>query len=333
MRIGLVLLPELDWTADRLRWQRVEALGFPHAWTYDHLAWRSLADGPWHATIPTLTAAALSTSTLRLGTWVTTPNFRHPVPLAKDLMTLDNLAGGRLSVGLGAGAPGYDASVLDQPALSLGQRGQRFTEFVTLLDRLLSQDRTTWSGNWFSAVDARMMPGPVQRPRPPFVVAANGPRGMRLAQQFGSWVTTGTADRDADTDTWWEGVRVAGDQFEELLAARSGPAPAPDRYLNLELRTGAVTSVERLRDDVGRAAALGFTDVVYAYPRPGKPFRAPESLLDVMAGELSALAAGPERAAGQGLAAHQAPAAGQRPAAGQMPAAAEASTRAHLPRV
>ncbi len=290
MRIGLVLLPELDWPTDRERWRRVEALGFAHAWTYDHLAWRSLADGPWHATVPTLTAAALSTSTLRLGTWVTTPNFRHPVPLAKDLMTLDNLSGGRLSVGLGAGAPGYDASVLGQRPLTLGQRGQRFTEFVTLLDQLLSQDRTTWSGNWFSAVDARMMPGPVQQPRPPFVVAANGPKGIRLAQQFGSWVTTGTADREADTETWWDGVRVASEQFEDAWAARPAPGPSSDRFLNLELQTSAVTSVERLRDDLGRAAALGFTDVVYAYPRKGRPCRAPESLLDLMAGELAGLA-------------------------------------------
>lgn len=75
-------MPELDWSQDRLRWQRAEAYGFDHAWIFDHLAWRSLADEPWHATIPTLTAAVLATSTLRVGTWVTTPNFRHPVPLA-----------------------------------------------------------------------------------------------------------------------------------------------------------------------------------------------------------------------------------------------------------
>jgi len=63
------LLPEHEWTIDRARWQRAEELGFQTAWTYDRLAWRTMADGPWHATIPTLVAAALSTSTIRLGTW------------------------------------------------------------------------------------------------------------------------------------------------------------------------------------------------------------------------------------------------------------------------
>jgi alkanesulfonate monooxygenase SsuD/methylene tetrahydromethanopterin reductase-like flavin-dependent oxidoreductase (luciferase family) len=52
---------------------------------------------------------------------------------------------------------------------------------VTLLDLLLRHDRTTWSGEWFCAVEARTIPGPVQRPRPDFVIADNGPKGMHLA--------------------------------------------------------------------------------------------------------------------------------------------------------
>ena len=59
MRVGITLLPELAWAEDRARWQAVEAYGYDHAWTFDHLAWRSLADSPWFATVPTLTAAAL----------------------------------------------------------------------------------------------------------------------------------------------------------------------------------------------------------------------------------------------------------------------------------
>jgi alkanesulfonate monooxygenase SsuD/methylene tetrahydromethanopterin reductase-like flavin-dependent oxidoreductase (luciferase family) len=112
MRVGVTLLPEHAWEQDRHRWKRAEQYGFDHAWTFDHLAWRSLAESAWFATLPTLVAAALETSALRIGTWVTTPNFRHPVPLAKELMTLDTMSGGRLNIGLGAGAPGWDASML-----------------------------------------------------------------------------------------------------------------------------------------------------------------------------------------------------------------------------
>lgn len=176
MRVGIALLPEQDWAADAKRWKRVEAYGFDHGWLLDHLAWRSLADSPWFATVPILAGAALATSSLRLGTIVTTPNFRHPVPLAKELMTLDMMSGGRLTIGLGAGAPGHDARMLGQADLSPRQSSARFHEFITLLDLLLRQRRTTWRGEWFAAVEARTIPGPVQQPRPPFVVAANGRR-------------------------------------------------------------------------------------------------------------------------------------------------------------
>src|SRR5207248_810861 len=49
VRLGVCILPELRWPEQRRLWQRAEELGFDHAWTYDHLAWRSLRDGPWYS--------------------------------------------------------------------------------------------------------------------------------------------------------------------------------------------------------------------------------------------------------------------------------------------
>ena len=99
-------------------WRRAEALGFDHAWTYDHLAWRSLRDSPWFGAVPTLTAAAMATERIRLGTLVASPNFRHPVPFATELVTLDDISGGRLTLGIGAGGDGWDATMLGQVAWS-----------------------------------------------------------------------------------------------------------------------------------------------------------------------------------------------------------------------
>jgi alkanesulfonate monooxygenase SsuD/methylene tetrahydromethanopterin reductase-like flavin-dependent oxidoreductase (luciferase family) len=73
VRIGLVILPQLRWSEQAALWQRTESLGFDHVWTYDHLSWYSLAAQPWFATVPTLAAASLVTSTIPLGTWVATP--------------------------------------------------------------------------------------------------------------------------------------------------------------------------------------------------------------------------------------------------------------------
>ncbi len=62
MRFGIGILPQQPWATARRLWQTAEELGFDHAWTYDHLSWRSLANEPWGATIPTLTATATMTS-------------------------------------------------------------------------------------------------------------------------------------------------------------------------------------------------------------------------------------------------------------------------------
>src|SRR3954463_3999265 len=86
-------------------WRRGEELGFDHLWTYDHLTWDPLAGTPWGATMPTLVAAAGVTSRVRLGTWVASPNFRHPVPFGRELAALDDISGGRAVLGIGAGGP------------------------------------------------------------------------------------------------------------------------------------------------------------------------------------------------------------------------------------
>ena len=190
LRCGIVILPEDRWSVMRECWCAAEDYGFDHAWTYDHLTWRTFRDQPWFGAIPTLTAAALATSRIRLGTLVDSPNFRHPVPFAKELMTLDDIAGGRLTLGVGAGGEGWDATALGQAEWTAAERADRFEEFVTLLDGLLTQPQTNHTGRFYSAEEARALPGCVQQPRIPFAVAAGGPRGMRLAAGYAAtWVT------------------------------------------------------------------------------------------------------------------------------------------------
>src|SRR3954470_8647641 len=139
MRIGIVILPDQRWPVAADRWRRAEEYGFAHAWTYDHLGWRDLVDGPWFDAMVTLTAAANVTSTIRLGTLVAPANFRHPVHFAREITAVDDVSGGRLTLGLGAGAaaPSFDALVLGRPALTPRERTDRFFEFVELLDTLL----------------------------------------------------------------------------------------------------------------------------------------------------------------------------------------------------
>ncbi|MFI0242906.1 LLM class flavin-dependent oxidoreductase [Streptomyces sp. NPDC016845] len=276
-RHGVVLLPEHRWSRARELWARAEALGFDHAWTYDHLMWRMLHDGPWYGTVPTLSAAATATSRIQLGTLVTSPSFRHPVAFAKDLIALDDISGGRLVCGLGAGAGGYDETVLGGSPLPPSVRADRFEEFVDLTDRLLRQPVTDYAGRYFTAVDAHTVPGCVQRPRVPFAVAATGPRGMRLAARHAAiWVTAGTPG-------WGDPVPfdrampqlAAQVRAVEAACADIGRDPATVRRLVVTgaMIRGVSDSVSAYEDACGQFAAAGFTDVVVHWPRSGAPYQ------------------------------------------------------------
>lgn len=288
MRIGIVLLPELTWPQDRERWIRVEEYGFDAGWTYDHLAWRSLADGPWFAAVPTLTAAAAVTSRIRLGPLVASPNFRHPVTFAKELMTLDVVSQGRLTVAIGSGGTGYDAAMLGQPELSARERADRFEEFVRLLDEILTHPHTDRAGTYYTAVGARGIPGATQRPRPPFVLAANGPRGMRFALSHGQgWVTNGPAHQGFTPGRWWDWVEDKVRAFDEIADAAGEPAGFT-RLIHLGEAASGADSADQLEDLIGRADELGFTDVAIPWPRATPPYEGSESVLADLASRLPA---------------------------------------------
>ncbi len=99
MHVGLVILPSDRWSDAEQQWEWADRVGFATAWTYDHIRWGGMPDGPWHAALPVLAAAAAVTARIRVGTLVATPNFRHPVTLARDALALDDISGGRLDLG------------------------------------------------------------------------------------------------------------------------------------------------------------------------------------------------------------------------------------------
>ena len=281
MRVGVVVLPQFPAIETRRRWKSLEDRGFAHGWTYDHLAWRDLADEPWYATVTTLATAAAATESLQLGTWVTSPNFRHPVTYAKELMSLDDIAGGagRLIAAIGAGGLGWDSAVLGHPNLEPKERVDRLTEFVTLTDLLLRQPETSWQGTYFTAERARMHPAG-SRSRIPLVVAGNGPRSVRLAAGYDGWATTGP-DGDFTPDGWWDRLAFLVSTFEKAATAAGRDPDTIRRYLSLDASPGySFTEVDSFTSAAGRAARLGFTDVVIHWPRPSKTYAGDETVLD-----------------------------------------------------
>lgn len=271
MRIGVVVLPEHPGTAGLRVWQEVEELGAHHAWTFDHLSWRSLRGRPWFDALTTLAAVAVATRRLRLGTLVTSPNFRHPVVTAQAAMTLDHLSGGRLVLGVGAGARGPDHTALGGPELPPARRADRFEEFVVLLDALLRRSATTWRGRYYEAVDVTLAPGCVQSPRVPFAIAAAGGRGMGLAARHAdTWVTIGdpAAPGGQDEAAAFATLRHQVDRLDRACRDAGRDPAEPARLVNLSrIVPDPYASPGRFADLVGRCAELGFTDVVVNHPR------------------------------------------------------------------
>jgi alkanesulfonate monooxygenase SsuD/methylene tetrahydromethanopterin reductase-like flavin-dependent oxidoreductase (luciferase family) len=287
VRIGVLILPEHRWPVAAEMWRRAEELGFDHAWTYDHIAWRTLRDEPWFAAVPTLTAAALATTTIRLGTLVASPNFRHPVPFARELITLDDMSNGRITVGLGAGGEGWDATILGQEAWSRRERLDRFVEFVDLLDELLREPATTRRGRFYSADDAPMHPGCVQRPRIPFAVAASGPGSMRIAARLAqTWVTNGDRLREPVLDGQ-AGVELVSGQMRRLdeICVEEGRDPGT---LDRLVLTGArldpgFDSPAAFAEAAAGYRDAGVTDLVVHWPRATEPYQGDPAILEHIA--------------------------------------------------
>jgi alkanesulfonate monooxygenase SsuD/methylene tetrahydromethanopterin reductase-like flavin-dependent oxidoreductase (luciferase family) len=275
VRLGVLMIPTDPWPQAVARARHLESLGFAHLGTYDHLSWQRYRDAPWHAAIPWLTGIAAATSRIRIGTMVTSPNFRHPVTLAKDAMTLDHVSAGRLTIGVGAGGTGFDATVFGQEVPPPRERAARLASFVEALDGLLRNTEYTSDDERYPVLAARMIPGCLQRPRVPLAVAAAGPKTLAVAARFGdAWLTEGDPRNPDPTPASTEQAVSAQARLLERSCEEIGRDPASlDRIFLVSNRVERpLASVATFADFLARYEALGFTDLVVHDPRPGDPF-------------------------------------------------------------
>ncbi|HNT54809.1 MAG TPA: LLM class flavin-dependent oxidoreductase [Anaerolineaceae bacterium] len=194
MKIGVVLmlmeLPGLDralsWDEIRQSALRNEDLGFDSLWIYDHLLYRSArgrTTGIWEGW-SMLSALAAVTRRVELGPLVACNSFRNPALLAKMAHTVDEISGGRLILGLGAGwnQPEYDAF-----GLPFDHRVDRFEEALQILRPLLKTGQVDFAGRYYTARDCEITPRSPRPAGPPLLIGAGKPRMLRLTAQYADY--------------------------------------------------------------------------------------------------------------------------------------------------
>lgn len=148
----------------------IEELGFDSVWVPDHPV----------DPLVTLSSVAANTRRVRLGTCVLVPDHRNPVFLARQVSSVDNLSGGRLILGLGAGeSREVFGSRLDRPVA-------RMLETIKIMNRLWEQTKVTYHGSFWAVDNYSLDLKPVQKPHPPIWFGASGPRMLGIAAKYGN---------------------------------------------------------------------------------------------------------------------------------------------------
>jgi probable F420-dependent oxidoreductase len=221
MRVG-IHLPQIGRKAgaDGIRRAAIQAeeLGFADVWTSEHIITPAGAMYPpsplFYDPVLALTWAAAYTKRVRLGTSVLVLPMRHPLPLAKELATLQNLSDGRLILGAGVGWLEAEFAALGVP---FNERGRRMDEGIAMMRAVWSDDPVSFEARWVPAVidNMRMMPKP-QKPIPIWIGGTSDAALKRAARHDG-----------------WHGSRAMPSQAAPLVAKLRAERPEPDFMLSL----------------------------------------------------------------------------------------------------
>ena len=198
MKVG-VQLPEVE---REVRWpelldmtRAIEDLGYDSVWLGEHLLYRWAERpprAPWEAW-SMLAAIAASTSRIEFGPLVACTNFHNPALLAKQAATIDEISGGRLILGLGAGWNETDFRAFGFP---FDHRVDRFEEAFTIIATLLRDGAIDLDGRFYQARDCELLPRGPRPAGPPIMIGSNGPRMLRIALPHAQAWNTWFADTD-----------------------------------------------------------------------------------------------------------------------------------------
>jgi alkanesulfonate monooxygenase SsuD/methylene tetrahydromethanopterin reductase-like flavin-dependent oxidoreductase (luciferase family) len=222
-----------------------------------------------------LAALARDTTRIRLGTMVTAITFRHPTFLAAQVVTLDQISDGRATVGIGSGGPPHPYGAFSQNEWTPRERVERLEEHAAILDALLRGPRVTRDGRHYPIRDAQL-PSPVQRPRPPLVIAAHGDRAMHVAARYADgWNTLGGQPFPAGLDPAQRlplaetvsRTRQLGERLDDIRTELGrDPATIQRSVLALCPNPDPFSSLDAFDEYVGGYEAIGIGELIFYWP-------------------------------------------------------------------
>ncbi|ADB29401.1 Luciferase-like monooxygenase [Kribbella flavida DSM 17836] len=253
------------WADTRRLAEAAEQSGLDSVWLADHFFYRDPAGTTYgmHEAWTLLSALAVVTSRVELGTMVLCASFRDPGLVAKMAATLDEVSGGRLILGVGAGwhDPEYEAN-----GLPTDHRVGRFEEWLEIVARLVRGETVSMEGKYYTVVDNALVPAPQRRI--PVLVAALRPRMLDLTAQWA----------DAWNTAWFgavdEKVRERLDDFDAALERNQRPAGEVATTVGVTVRdpdqpaipdgasNALAGTVEELAEALTEYAALGVDHLV-----------------------------------------------------------------------
>ncbi len=199
-------MPAIGEMMDNVR--RAERLGFDGIWSGDHIIMHS----PIMDVMTVLASFASITERVTLGTAVYLMPLRHPVAIAKQVVSLDLLSEGRFVFGVGVG--GEIVREFDAVGVAVSERGRRTDEGLDILTRVLSEDHVTYEGKYYQVHDVTLAPRPKQQPYPPIWVGGRSDAAIRRAARYGSC---------------WLGYLVSPNRLREAMQKVQDMAPTYGR--------------------------------------------------------------------------------------------------------
>ncbi len=260
LRIGLCTDQNMPWEKTVERWQRFEQLGFDSVWDCDHYVQPSHPTGPYYEGWTLLAGLAARTERIRIGVLVSCNTFRHPALLAKEAVTVDHIANGRLELGLGAGWYVPEHEMFGIPFPPPAELVGRFREAVEIVDSLLRNEVTTYDGAYYQLKDAASRPRPIQQPRPPLTLGAHGRQMLKIVAQYADrWNSHGTvAEMRARNEILDEHCAAIGRDPDAIIRSLYGWAAL--------MPNDPWASVNAFEEVVGQYRAAGINELLIDAP-------------------------------------------------------------------